>query len=780
MSSRNAPSPLSRADSTSPYPSMSRRAPSQPKSTRQQYSACGACRMRRVKCDLKDLPTLASGQHPPCSNCSERGLNCVDEFAEVKAVKLLRRGRRLQKVEAVYGKATKEDADLHTVIPPRCVIPQLKPEFFRSPFFRRFHIQRPILEPTEYCARFSEWYNGSTDCLQFPGQLIALALVVWAASYGVDEAGDELPELRDEDIQQRKERINEMLLELLYLVDIQGILRKPSWDGVRALLLIMPLTEEVQTPLERLAMYDATMSQVYALCSLNVDGNQSEYVEALVRARIFWYAHVVDGVTSGLRGGRISLTDDDLTAFEATLPPLGNDGGASSSYAFAYRFATIPIRIASLCRDVHAVLTGPKARQRDDIDEDAIQDAWEVLDRAWRDLDGLRQFGAYGIVQVEDIERFIDGWQIFLFESHNVIREALKQRLVALPVQETAFLPESHPSARSRKSDTILRLHMKANAKCHAVVRHVVTILRRNLGSPFFQYDAALVRDGCFFAGFLLAGESGTKEDVEVCLTALSEMRWAFSKNDERQRTVRLVWDARASQSRGQSSRSFSSSPSDETIRGPGTYEGSYVRRAMMRPTSVPPISLSATTIGPGYDSSGSAPNTACSPDGRWPPSTASGSGSDPERYPASSRSPSLPSTSSSYTASSHSALSLSSVLQSGDDGVASSSLLLPSTRVSAGHPAGQSTYYVPSYNYLSMGENVDTRPAPPPSGSLETLSPTEPSPAYHHPTTAFDYANVSYPSSGLAQPEGSASYIPAAPSTAQGGSPHFGGPNYY
>ena len=58
------------------------------------------------------------------------------------------------------------------------------------------------------------------------------------------------------------------------------------------------------------------------------------------------------------------------------------------------------------------MLTGPKARQRDDIDEEAIQDAWDVLDRAWRDLDGLRQFGAYGIVQMEDIERFIDGWQV--------------------------------------------------------------------------------------------------------------------------------------------------------------------------------------------------------------------------------------------------------------------------------------------------------------------------------------------------------------------------------
>lgn len=55
-------------------------------------------------------------------------------------------------------------------------------------------------------------------------------------------------------------------------------------------------------------MSDATMSQVYALCSLHsTEIGQGEYVDALVRARIFWYAHVVDGMTSGLRGGRIAL-----------------------------------------------------------------------------------------------------------------------------------------------------------------------------------------------------------------------------------------------------------------------------------------------------------------------------------------------------------------------------------------------------------------------------------------------------------------------------------------
>ncbi|KAI0637085.1 hypothetical protein C8Q77DRAFT_1050404 [Trametes polyzona] len=762
MSPRSAPSPVARTDSLSPYPSsMARKAPTQPKSTRQQ-----------VKCDLKDLPTLASGQHPPCSNCSERGLNCVDEFAEVKAVKLLRRGRRLQKVEAVYGKSTSGDGDLHSVNTPRSVIPQLKPEFFRSPFFHRLHIQRPILEPTEYCVRYSEWFTGATDSLQIPGQLIALVLVVWAASYGINEAGEEAPESSAEDITLRKERVNEMLAELLYLIDIHGLLRKPSWDGVRVLLLTMPLVEEFLSLMERLAMYDSTMSQVFALCSLSTDFStgQGDYVDALVRARIFWYAHVTDGVTSGLRGGRISLSDDDLAAFEATLPPLGPETGPSAGYSFAFRFATVPIRIASVCRDVHAALTGPKARRQQDLDEDKLQDVWDTLERCWQDLDNLRHVGTCGIVQAEDIERFIDGWQIFLFESHNVIREALKHRLV----QDSAFMPESG----RRKSDAILRLHMKANSKCHTVVRHVVTILRRNLGTPFFQFDAALVRDGCFFAGFLLASESGTREEVEICLRALSEMRWTCSKNDEREQTIRMVWEARANQARGQSSRSFSSSPADEPLRGPGTFEGSYVRRPLMRPTSVPPLSLSATTMGAGYDPS-SAPNTACTADGRWP-STGSASGSESEQYQGTSHrsSPSVPHASS-YPSASHNPLSINNVLHTDDVGVGPSPLLLGSSRVPTAHTAGQGAYYVPSYNYLPVGDTVDARQAPAASGSMEALPTADQAPTYSHPTTSFDYTGVSYSSTSLGQPEAGPSYLPAA-STSQGGSPPFGSGSYY
>lgn len=45
------------------------------------------------------------------------------------------------------------------------------------------------------------------------------------------------------DAQQRTDMVREMLQELLYLVDLHGVLRKPSWDGARLLLLLLPLAQ---------------------------------------------------------------------------------------------------------------------------------------------------------------------------------------------------------------------------------------------------------------------------------------------------------------------------------------------------------------------------------------------------------------------------------------------------------------------------------------------------------------------------------------------------------
>ena len=68
---------------------------------------------------------------------------------------------------------------------------------------------------------------------------------------------------------------------------------------------------DVQQPMERLAMYEAAVNQVYTLCSLanvtTINSGQGEYIDAAVRARIFWYAHIHEGITTGLRGGRLLL-----------------------------------------------------------------------------------------------------------------------------------------------------------------------------------------------------------------------------------------------------------------------------------------------------------------------------------------------------------------------------------------------------------------------------------------------------------------------------------------
>lgn len=134
-----------------------------------------------VRCDLKDLPGSNTGQPVSCTNCRERGLKCVSVLLRIlsrvfpltpfpatssprsklssysdaagvcsRQSKLLchctaRPWARLisrDNCRAVYGKVPPEHASLRSVTPPQTVIPRLAPEFFDSPFFWRFQIQR--------------------------------------------------------------------------------------------------------------------------------------------------------------------------------------------------------------------------------------------------------------------------------------------------------------------------------------------------------------------------------------------------------------------------------------------------------------------------------------------------------------------------------------------------------------------------------------------------------------------------------------------------------------
>ena len=102
-----------------------------------------------------------------------------------------------------------------------------------------------------------------------------MILVVWAASFGLDEQGlaqveaissmdQPVSNKTDLDMpttialasdkkarhvvlgrnrRDRKERTDAMLREILELIDFHGVMRRPTWDGVRALLLILPLME---------------------------------------------------------------------------------------------------------------------------------------------------------------------------------------------------------------------------------------------------------------------------------------------------------------------------------------------------------------------------------------------------------------------------------------------------------------------------------------------------------------------------------------------------------
>lgn len=106
-----------------------------------------------------------------------------------------------------------------------------------------------------------------------------------------------------------------------------------------------------------------------------------------------------------------------------------------------------------------------------------------------------------------------------------MIREFLKQRLVTASGDGDG--PSIiDPDTQQTTFDSLVHLHAIAESKCQDIAQHVVFLVRRHLGTSFFEYDASLVRDGCFFAGYMLAGEDGTDEQTDTCLRALSEMRW--------------------------------------------------------------------------------------------------------------------------------------------------------------------------------------------------------------------------------------------------------------
>jgi hypothetical protein len=180
-----------------------------------------------------------------------------------------------------------------------------------------------------------------------------MLLVTWSYSYGLNEHGLPLDEtdsarspsaspMSDEPtsdlgtpskplqgFQKTKEKFDQMVQQILDLIDYHGIMRRPSLDGVRALLLLLPLLEgswlglfacrnvtdlfpfAEAKPLERLVIHDTALSQIQVLCilapSASPSSSSSISDDAATRARLFWYAFTQEGLSAGLRGGRFNL-----------------------------------------------------------------------------------------------------------------------------------------------------------------------------------------------------------------------------------------------------------------------------------------------------------------------------------------------------------------------------------------------------------------------------------------------------------------------------------------
>lgn len=221
------------------------------------------------------------------------------------------------------------------------------------------------------------------------------------------------------------------------------------------------------------------------------------------------------------------------------------------------QYFSLALAVSQTCRAIHSTLTGPRARRRTDsgvaIPKEAVTEIWDNLERCWDNFETLRRnpsgVGAAGgdLIRGEDVERFVSGWQIFIFGCFNAICEALPNPL-----------ENNHPTSTDQAATA--SLHLSAIRQCQKFLPRVIEMLQRHLKVPsnFFAYDAGLIRDGCFFAGLLLARsdklhaerdmvgwDADWEEGVMACLQALGEVRWVYSRSHDQEKTLKAEWEAR-------------------------------------------------------------------------------------------------------------------------------------------------------------------------------------------------------------------------------------------
>lgn len=180
------------------------------------------------------------------------------------------------------------------------------------------------MDAREFTRRYLSLSRPSAAGMGAEGAILCHVLYAWAVSYGVDERGQlDIPEgggndlgplpldtssdnerQREVDRQHRFVNMRRAVEVILKEIDDLGVMRKPTWDGVRVLLLVLPLTEGISSSVERLSMYETALNQVYSLCSfagVGYDGQpaatsgvnggtdgEGDLDYQMTRVRIYW------------------------------------------------------------------------------------------------------------------------------------------------------------------------------------------------------------------------------------------------------------------------------------------------------------------------------------------------------------------------------------------------------------------------------------------------------------------------------------------------------------
>ncbi|KAG8928435.1 hypothetical protein FRC00_001752 [Tulasnella sp. 408] len=420
---------------------------------------------------------------------------------------------------------------------------ELTMEFFSSEYFKWFQMQFPILDPAEFIERYENFVNRGVS-LGICGELIAKTLLAWATSYGFDESGADVVFFHDEGVkaedddalatmEKRKAATNTMVRELLDAVDKHAVARTTTWDGVRVLLLLLPLTEDVLPAGDRVNLYRSTLNQVYSLSGLDsgyeklpsVDGS----VKETVRDRVIWHAIIDEGISSALNGTKLIFDQDDAIAFEPSLTSETYNAALQSCPVTAHlnsNFTFVPCRLASVCRLISEYLTSPKAERlaacgKEDITQHRLELIWSALEESLKEFDSLRGNWEFADSLEDELrETFVSKWQIFIYGVYNTIREKLWTRI--------SQISDSLGSRNSARMRNMMNLHDMAESRCNALVARTLDAVRRHTESSFFELDAGLFEPGIVFAAEHFTNNADSLEEFQCCIDALQRMRWAL------------------------------------------------------------------------------------------------------------------------------------------------------------------------------------------------------------------------------------------------------------